>query len=341
MRSLRNTDAVGCWRRDAGSPINAWPLALYLLDPGRGCRAGRSTTSELGGLGWQTRGREIRDRQLKSEDCLYHTCMTAENDSAPGREKTWEPTIYNRFASQREEPFWELAGLLEPADAPRVVDLGCGDGRLTSALHKYLGASETLGIDSAPRMLESAAAYADGSVKFASGDIADWCSTASFDIIFANASLQWVADHRRVISSLKDSLVQGGQMALQVPSNADHAIYQLANQLGREWLGDDSPQDTVAMNVLKPEEYSELLESLGFRRQHVRLVVYGHHLSSTAQTVEWVKGTSLNRFKAVLSQADYQRFVERYLELVISELGDRSPYFFTFKRILMWASLSE
>ncbi len=284
---------------------------------------------------------EVHNRQLKSEDCLYHTCMTAEYDPASGREKTWEPTIYNKFALQREEPFWELASLLEPANAPRVVDLGCGDGRLTSALHTYLGASETLGIDSAPRMLESAAAYADGSVTFARGDIADWCAPASFDIIFANASLQWVADHRRVIASLKEALVPAGQLAIQVPSNSDHAIYQLANQLGREWLGDDSPQDTVAMNVLKPEEYSELLQSLGFRRQRVQLVVYGHHLSSTAQTVEWVKGTSLNRFKAVLGQAEYQNFVERYLQLVIRELGDHSPYFFTFKRILMWASRSE
>lgn len=280
-------------------------------------------------------------RQPKSELCLYHTCMTAENDPTPGREKTWEPTIYNKFALQREEPFWELANLLEQVNAPRVVDLGCGDGRLTSALHSHLGASKTLGIDSAPRMLESAAAHADGSITFARGDIADWCAPPSFDIIFANASLQWVADHRRVMSSLKQALVSGGQLALQVPSNSDHPIYQLANQLGREWLGNYSPEDTVAMNVLKPEEYSELLQSLGFPRHRVRLVVYGHQLSSTAQTVEWVKGTSLNRFKAVLNEADYQKFVEQYLQLVIRELGDRSPYFFTFKRILMWASLSD
>ncbi|TAN20199.1 MAG: methyltransferase domain-containing protein [Actinomycetota bacterium] len=265
--------------------------------------------------------------------------MTPENTAASGREKTWEPAIYNQFSSQREEPFWDLANLLEPAEGARLADLGCGDGRLTAALHSYLRAGNTLGIDSAPGMLAGTAAFANQSVEFARGDIAEWSAPGSFDIIFANASLQWVADHPRVISSLKESLAPGGQLAIQVPSNADHVIYRLASQLGSEWFGDNSPVDTVALNVKKPEEYSELLESLGFARHHVRLVVYGHRLSSASQTVDWVKGTTLNRFKAILDDAEYENFLQEYHRRVIKELDDQSPYFFTFKRILMWARL--
>lgn len=259
---------------------------------------------------------------------------------ASGRENTWDPNIYNRFSSEREAPFWDLANLLEPAAGGRLADLGCGDGRLTAALHARLNAGQTLGIDSAPGMLAETTAHASESVTFAKGDIASWIAPQSFDVIFANASLQWVADHPRVIASLKESLAPDGQLAIQVPSNADHVVYQLANELGREWLGDDSPVDTVAKNVLKPEEYSVLLESLGFTRQHVRLVVYGHHLSSAAETVEWVRGTSLNRFKAIFDEVGYKKFLEQYRQLVIKELGDQSPYFFTFKRILMWGRLS-
>ncbi len=267
--------------------------------------------------------------------------MTSEKMAAAafGRENAWDPNIYNRFSSEREAPFWDLANLLEPVPDGRVADLGCGDGRLTAALHLRLNAGHTLGIDSAPGMLVETTAHASDSVSFAKGDIASWIAPAPFDVIFANASLQWVADHPRVIASLRGSLAPQGQLAVQVPSNADHVVYQLANQLGREWLGDDSPMDTVAKNVLKPEDYSVLLESLGFSRQHVRLVVYGHHLSSAAETVEWVKGTSLNRFKAVFDEGGYKEFLEQYRQLVIRELGDKSPYFFTFNIILMWARL--
>ena len=41
---------------------------------------------------------------------------------------TWDPAQYNRFAVEREQPFWDLAHLLAPVDVPHVVDLGCGLG---------------------------------------------------------------------------------------------------------------------------------------------------------------------------------------------------------------------
>jgi trans-aconitate 2-methyltransferase len=89
-------------------------------------------------------------------------------------------------------------------------------------------------------------------------------------------------------------------------------------------------------SVLAPEAYAELLDVLGFVDQHVRLQVYGHHLASTAEVVEWLKGTSLTRFRARLDDDAYARFLERFRTRVLAEVGDRQPYFYAFKRILMW-----
>ena len=50
-------------------------------------------------------------------------------------------------------------------------------------------------------------------------------------------------------------------------------------------------------------------DHLGARAQHVRLQVYGHHLGSTADVVEWVKGTSLTRIFKVLPADLHDRFV--------------------------------
>ena len=48
----------------------------------------------------------------------------------------WSPDTYNRFAAEREQPFWDLFSLLERCAGGAVVDLGCGDGRLTASLHQ-------------------------------------------------------------------------------------------------------------------------------------------------------------------------------------------------------------
>ncbi|MGH9206854.1 MAG: methyltransferase domain-containing protein [Acidimicrobiales bacterium] len=252
---------------------------------------------------------------------------------------SWDPAQYNRFAAEREQPFWDLTRLLEPVETPRTVDLGCGDGRLTALLHRDRGASGTLGVDSSPAMVSAAAAQATGTVRFELGDIGLWERPGEYDIVFANASLQWVADHRRVLAGWAASLRAGGQLAVQVPANADHPAHLMAAELGAEMI-EDPPPDPVARNVLAPEAYAALLDELGFDRQHVRLQVYAHHLPSTADVVEWVKGSTLTRFKEPLGTDGWQEFVDRYRSRLLAVLGDRSSFFYPFKRILLWGRRS-
>ena len=90
-------------------------------------------------------------------------------------------------------------------------------------------------------------------------------------------------------------------------------------------------------SVLRPEDYAELLDELGFRQQHVRLQVYGHHLASTSEVVEWVKGTSLTRFRQRMSPPMYELFLDHYRQRLLEVVGDRRPYFYAFKRVLFWA----
>jgi len=250
----------------------------------------------------------------------------------------WDPAQYNRFADEREQPFWDLAALLQPVNAPVVADLGCGDGRLTAALHAHLGARTSLGVDSSPAMINDAAAHATAVVSFEPGDISTWEQPGTYDVVFANASLQWVPDHPAVLARWIRSLKPGGQIAVQVPSNADQATHRIAAELGAELLA-DPPPDPVANNVLAPEQYATVLDELGCVAQTVRLQVYGHHLATTSDAVEWVKGTMLTRFKEPLGPDGWNEFVEIFRERYVSEIGDRSPYFFPFKRVLLWGRL--
>ena len=83
-----------------------------------------------------------------------------------------------------------------------------------------------------------------------------------------------------------------------------------------------------------------MLDDLGCVAQTVRLQVYAHHLGSTSDVVEWVKGTMLTRFKDALGPDGWDDFVERFRERLVAELGDRSPYFFPFKRVLLWGRVA-
>ena len=87
---------------------------------------------------------------------------------------TWNPEQYDRFRDERSRPFFDLADLVQRQPEMRVLDLGCGSGRLTAWLHRTLGARETLGIDSSAAMLSPSAEQSDetAGLRFLEADIA-------------------------------------------------------------------------------------------------------------------------------------------------------------------------
>ena len=123
--------------------------------------------------------------------------------------------------------------------SPRVADLGCGDGRPTTALHRELLAATTTGVDLSASMLARAAIHAGGGVTFISADLTTW-SGSGFDVVFSNAALQWVPDHPAVLERWRSSLAEGGQLAVQVPSNADHPSHAVLRELAGERLGPEA-----------------------------------------------------------------------------------------------------
>ena len=251
---------------------------------------------------------------------------------------TWRPEQYDRFRAERRQPFVDLAALVQPKPAMRVVDLGCGTGQLTAELHQQLQASETLGLDSSAAMLERSRSLESGGLRFEQRDINDFAAEGRYDLVFSNAALHWIPDHPALFARLTRALSPEGQLAVQVPANHDHPSHRVAAQIAAEAPFRDALQGFVLVpSVLPPEAYAALLDSLGYREQQVRLQVYGHRLPARDDVVEWVKGTTLTDYEKRMPAELYPVFLERYRERLLPQLLDTRPYFFPFKQILFWA----
>ncbi len=258
---------------------------------------------------------------------------------------SWDPGQYERFKAERARPFWDLVAMIESAPIARAVDLGCGTGELTAAAAERLGVESMVGVDSSSSMLARAGEWTSDTVRFELGDIGEWSAPGDQDLVLANAALQWVPDHPAVLARWIAALRPGGQIAVQVPANADHPSHLASADVAtREPFASafegTPPPDPVAANVLSPERYAELLHELGVADPHVRLQVYPHVLGSTGDVVEWTRGTSLTRFFAVLPADVHEPFVDAYRAELLARIGDRAPYFYAFKRILMWGRVT-
>jgi trans-aconitate 2-methyltransferase len=230
---------------------------------------------------------------------------------------------------------------MQSAEGMRVIDLGCGSGELTAWLHGQLGARETTGIDSSEAMLAQARDQTQHGLRFEHGDIArpesePWGAEA-YDLVFSNAAIQWVPDHKALFPRLAGLVAPGGQFAVQMPANDGHVSHVTAMALAREEPyasalgGYERP-----LTVLKPERYSELLYELGFVEQHVRLQVYPVVLPGPEAVVEWVRGTFLTAYRARLTPDLYTAYLEEYERRLLAALPPRRPYLYSYPRILMW-----
>ncbi|MCC6132249.1 MAG: methyltransferase domain-containing protein [Acidobacteria bacterium] len=251
----------------------------------------------------------------------------------------WDPAQYEKFLRERSLPFFDLLDLVRKDPEMRVVDLGSGTGELTSRLHETLAAKETTGIDSSESMLKKSAGFAREGLRFVPGDIKDWHPEGEYDLIFSNAALHFVPGHPDLFHLFVEHLSPRGQIAVHLPANQDYPTHRIAAELSREEpFASELGGYTIPDSRLLPEEYAVLFHRLGLPHQHVRLQVYGHRLASSEEVVEWVKGSFLNEHKARMKPETFEVFLAEYRLRLLAELPDDRPFFFTFKRLLLWAS---
>jgi trans-aconitate 2-methyltransferase len=222
----------------------------------------------------------------------------------------WNPTLYTRFEDERTRPAAELLARV-PLNAPRsVVDLGCGPGNSTELLIKRFPSACIVGTDSSPAMLTSARQRLP-QLSFELGDIADWAPAEPVDLVYANASLQWVGDHPRLLPQLLSALAPGGVLAVQMPDNLDEPSHRLIRETAEALLGiaaDDG--DKHRARILPAQQYYDLLTPRA--DVDVWRTTYYHRMDDAAAIVQWLRATGLKPYVDPLAPELQARFLAEY-----------------------------
>lgn len=249
----------------------------------------------------------------------------------------WNPTVYEKFKTQRAAPFDDLLALLNKGQGLRVIDLGCGTGELTRRLADALPGSDVLGIDNSPEMLARTAEFARPGLRFERGDIKE--VAGQFDLVFSHAAIHWVDGHQTLIPRLLAMLPPGGQLAVQIPSNDGHLTHILIRQLAEEEpfysaLGGWNRQSAV----LPVDCYAELLYQHGGQNIVAFEKVYPHVLDNADALAEWTSGTALVPYFERLPKELHEPFMARYRE-GLRQRWPVGPVFYGFRRTLFAATV--
>ena len=142
---------------------------------------------------------------------------------------TWSAKQYTAFEDERTRPVRDLLAAVPDIEARSVIDLGCGPGNSTEVLAARFPDAVVQGLDSSSDMI-AAARRRLPQVQFAISGIEEWKDAGPFDVILANAVMQWVPDHAHVLPALVSKLGPGGALAVQMPDNLDVPAHRLMRE---------------------------------------------------------------------------------------------------------------
>ncbi|MGL6235091.1 MAG: methyltransferase domain-containing protein [Segniliparus sp.] len=253
---------------------------------------------------------------------------------------SWDPKVYHRFSDQRDRAYFDLLARVPDIAPKKVVDLGCATGRLTAALGERWPEAEVVGIDSSPAMVADAATGLPGggslprNVRVELGDIADF-SAEGVDLLFTNAALQWLPQHRELLAGWAGQLGSGGVIAWQVPGNflAPSHVLMRTLSLGPKWKAKLDGVLRGGESTDTPEQYARLALSAGLVPDAWE-TTYLHLLEGDDPVLGWVRGTGLRPVLDALSPEDAAQFEREYaglLRMAYPKAGPLTP--FPFRRI--------
>jgi len=177
----------------------------------------------------------------------------------PPRE--WNAASYDRVSDPQLAMARDVIDRLDLRGDERVLDAGCGTGRVTAELLERLPNGSVVAVDGSEAMVEQARERLGDRAEVFTSDLLELTLTAPVDAILSTATFHWIADHERLFARLFAALGPGGRLVAQCGgdgnvANVQAAIDAVDHPALRGWPG--------PWNFATPQETKARLEAAGF-----------------------------------------------------------------------------
>ncbi len=171
----------------------------------------------------------------------------------------------------------ELIARLNLRGNEHVLDVGCGDGKVSAEIAQAVPRGSVVGIDASPQMIKFArTAFPSGKVpnlKFQVMDAHKIRFGRKFDVIFSNAALHWMDDHQAFLRGVAACLRSGGRLVVSCGGrgNAQDVFVALRPEMRLKRWREFFRKLEKPYFFYSPESYEKWLPRFGFKSLGVRL----------------------------------------------------------------------
>jgi trans-aconitate 2-methyltransferase len=254
--------------------------------------------------------------------------------------KDWNPDLYLRFGKERIQPSIDLVSRIKIDYPSKIIDIGCGPGNSTQVLVQRWPHSNIIGIDNSPAMIEKAKKdYPHQNWEILDAGKDKFPDT--YDIIFSNATIQWIPDHEALINKLFSCLNKKGIIAIQIPMFWDMPLGKAIESISRGDRWRSSTKGVFEMFTI--HSYYFYFDQLSHASSEIDIweTDYMHIMDSHSSILEMIKSSGLRPFLERLeSENDKKDFEAQVLQQIIKDYPKQKngKVIFPFKRLFFIAS---
>ncbi|MFA5264596.1 MAG: methyltransferase domain-containing protein [Opitutaceae bacterium] len=202
-------------------------------------------------------------------------------------EDRWDGRKYKENSDPQER--FALMGLEKLAlrGNERVLDVGCGDGRVTAEIARRVPTGFVLGIDASPSMIAvcTEAHRIVANLSFCVADATSFQVEEPFDAAVSFSALHWVADLRAAVRCIRDALRPGGALVLGMGEGQQKEIAEVFTR--QRWRG-QILQKTRTFHGRTLDELSAILAECGFADIRVDVVKGARPYADEMALLDWI-----------------------------------------------------
>ena len=236
----------------------------------------------------------------------------------------WNAQDYAKNSANQFQWAQELIPKLKLKGNEALLDIGCGDGKITAELAKCLTNGRVVGVDSSEKMITLAKTTFPTkeypNLYFHVMDARNLTFKEEFDLAFSNAALHWIVDQKAVLSGVQRSLKPGGRLLFQMAGQGNAKdILSIINELVtmQPWRSYFCGM-AFPYGFYNQEEYRTFLKEAGLVPIRVELFPKDMKHQGAEGLAGWVRTTWLpftDRLPTELRPKFVDYVVNRYLEL--------------------------
>jgi arsenite methyltransferase len=209
-----------------------------------------------------------------------------------------------------------LIAALAPKPGERVLDIGCGTGRLGEYVANLVApGGEVIGIDPLPLRIDIAGRKNPrfGASVGRAEDLSRF-ENESFDLAYSNSVFHWVEDKPTALREALRVLKRGGRFGV---NSADAERPHQSQRLVREVLLEEGLNKSDGANALGTNyrvtaaELTRLLKDAGFKDVDVKSHTFVDDVEGVDDLIAWSTSSSFGNFLSDLNHSERGRVRER------------------------------